>query len=85
MQWGTVTGTQSSAEQQIGSFNFPRSFTTYYTMVTTLVNTDTNNPQNFDGGFQVRNVTKSSFTLYQQKYSSAAWFNKCNYIAIGVS
>ena len=78
-------GTQSSAEQQIGSFNFPRSFTTYYTMVTSLVNTDTNNPSHYDGEFQVRNVTKSSFTLYQQRFSSDAWFNKCNYIAIGVS
>lgn len=85
MQWGQAQGTNSASEQQIGTFNFPRSFSTYYTMTVSLVNTDTTNPTHYDGGFQVRNVTKTGFTLYQQNYGGNAWFNKCNWIAIGIS
>ena len=85
IQWGTVTGTNSDSEQQIGKFNFPRTFTTYYTMTVSLVNTDTNNPSRYDGEFQVRTVDKNGFYLYQQRYSSGAWFNRCNWIAIGIS
>lgn len=85
IQWGQVMGTRSNSEQQIGKFNFPRTFTTYYTMTVSLVNTDSVNPSKYDGGFQVRTVDKNGFYLYQQKYSNHAWFGTCNWIAIGIS
>lgn len=84
MQWGTGNGTGNGYEQQIGSFNFPRSFTTYYTMVVSVVNTATSNENAKDVDYQVRNVTKSSFTLYQQRFGDGS-FEKFNWIAIGVS
>ena len=54
-------------------------------MTVSLVNTATNNTTEYDGEFQVRTVDKNGFYLYQQRFSSDAWFNRCNWIAIGIS
>ena len=53
-------------------------------MMVSLVNTDANNPSRYDGEFQVRTVDKNGFYLYQQ-IMGEAWFNRCNWIAIGIS
>lgn len=52
-------------------------------MTVSLVNTDINNPQRYDGEFQVRNLNKANFTIYQQILWDSPWFNQGTYICTG--
>lgn len=52
-------------------------------MTVSLVNTDTKNPARYDGEFQVRNLNRTNFTIYQQILWDSPWFNQGTYICTG--
>ncbi len=85
IQWGIGTGSNTSDEQQVGPYTFPRAFSEVYTILTTLINTDSSHAGSYDGGFQVRSWNNTQFYLFQQKYSSSAWFSQFMWVALGIS